>query len=359
MKRVSIIGIGKLGLCLALNLEKSGYHVIGIDKNKTYVNSLRDGSFDSSEPMVNEFLNGQKNITFSDNVIDALENDIIFIVVSTPSTDEWRYDHTNIDNVVEELLSMGAQSKRKDVVINCTTFPKYCESLHEKTKSKNIHISYNPEFIAQGSIIKDQLNAEHVLIGECDKYSGDLIEGVYRDFMEVEPIFNRMTPTEAEISKISVNCFLTTKISYANMIGDIAIRYGCDQNKILESIGSDRRIGNNYLKYGYGFGGPCFPRDNRALLRCAEDVNINATISRATDEMNELHLNYQLEEFVKNNPINQPVIFDYLTYKKDSVILEESQRLMFALELQKLGYEVIIKDQRSEVREELSKKYNV
>jgi nucleotide sugar dehydrogenase len=351
MKSVSIIGIGKLGLCLGLNLENSGYNVIGIDVNEEYINDLNNNNFQTSEPSVNRLLSTQKNIKFTTDIQEAFENDIVFIVVSTPSTHEWKYDHSNIDNVVNKLLELGVQKKRKDLIINCTTFPGYCEELHNRTKDYNVHVSYNPEFIAQGSIIKDQLYADHVLIGGSDEYASNLIEKVYMDFMVSEPIFNKLTPVEAEITKLSVNCFLTTKISYANMIGDITIRYGGDPNNVLDAIGSDHRIGNKYLGYGYGFGGPCFPRDNRALLKCAEEVGVNAVISKSTDEMNDLHLQYQIEEFVRNNPNKGDVVFDYVTYKKDSTILEESQRLKFALELQKLGYNVIVKEERDEIKD--------
>jgi len=138
------------------------------------------------------------------------------------------------------------------------------------------------------------------------------------------------------------------------MIGDIATRYNSNPNIILNAIGTDSRIGNKYLKPGFGFGGPCFPRDNRALAKCAEDVNVNAAISIATDKMNKLHLQYQIEDFVKNNPDKtKEVQMEYVTYKKESTLLEESQQLAFALELQKLGYSIKIKDQRMEVLKQL------
>jgi len=160
--------------------------------------------------------------------------------------------------------------------------------------------------------------------------------------------------TEAELTKLSVNCYLTTKISYANMIGDIAGRLGCNANKILTAIGTDSRIGNKYLKPGFGFGGPCFPRDNRALAKCGEELGIDAVISKATDEMNEKHLQYQIEDFVKNNPNKDQVVdIDYVTYKKESTILEESQQLKYAIKLKELGYKIQLLDNRLEVLNQL------
>lgn len=360
MNNISIIGVGKLGLCLGLNLERKGYNIIGVDVYEDYINSLNDKSFNSSEPYVNEYLKDSKNISFTTDLKKALDNDIIFVVVKTPSTPEWKYDHLQIDEIADKLISFGKQERRKDLIINCTTFPGYCQTLQDKLKDYNYYVSYNPEFIAQGTIIMDQVNCDSVLIGEADEYAGDLIQKIYNDMCEKPHIVNRMNLTESELTKLSVNCYLTTKISYANMIGDIANRLDCDANKILSAVGSDSRIGSKYLKPGFGFGGPCFPRDNRALAKCAHEVNIHAEISLATDRMNELHLQYQLEDFIKNNPDKSiPVDIEYVTYKKESTLIEESQQLKFASFLKGIGYNINIKDKREEVVNQLQALYGI
>jgi UDPglucose 6-dehydrogenase len=349
-KNISILGVGKLGLCLALNLEKKGYNVIGVDIFEDYIKSLSNKTFSTSEPYVNEYLYQSKNITFTTDLQQALHNDIIFVVVRTPSTFDWKYDHTDIEDIAEQLISFGKQPTRKDLIINCTTFPGYCDTLQEKLKEYNYYVSYNPEFIAQGTIIRDQIMCDNVLIGEADEYAGDLIKDIYCQMVESNPIYNRMNRTEAELTKLSVNCFLTTKISYANMVGDIANRLGCDAEKVLEAVGTDSRVGSKYIKPGFGFGGPCFPRDNRALAKCGEELGIDAVISKATDEMNEKHLQYQIEDFIKHNPNKEETVeLDFITYKKDSILIEESQQLKFALKLKELGYNIKILDQRKEV----------
>jgi len=353
---ISILGVGKLGLCLALNLEKKGFNIIGVDVSENYIQSLNNKTLVTSEPYVVEYLQQSKNIKFTTDLKLALENDIIFVVVRTPSTPDWKYDHTDIENIANQLINLGKQEKRKDLIINCTTFPGYCDTLQEKLKKYNYYISYNPEFIAQGAIIKDQINCDNVLIGEADQYAGDLIENIYKQMVESNPIYNRMTRTEAELTKLSVNCFLTTKISYANMVGDVANRLGCDANRVLGAVGTDSRIGSKYIKPGFGFGGPCFPRDNRALTKCGEEVGIDAIISKATDEMNEKHLQYQIEDFIKQNPNKEKIIeINFITYKKDSTLIEESQQLKFALKLKELGYNIKILDQREEVLNQIKK----
>ena len=359
-KNVSIIGIGKLGICFGLNLKKAGWEVIGIDNNQEYVNQLNLGTFKSDEEGVNDYLKNHPLDLYSTDIEKAIESDIIFIVVPTPSTADHKYDHSYIEKIKNQLISLGLQKSRKDLIINCTTFPGYCDQLQKELEELNYKVSYNPEFIAQGTIIRDQLYCDNVLIGEHDVEAGNKICEVYKTFVLSEPIYNRMSRTEAEIAKLSVNCFLTTKISFANMIGDIASKYDCSGKKILAAIGTDSRIGTKYLMPGFGYGGPCFPRDNRALARCAEDVGISAEISKATDRMNKLHLEYQIEDTIrKNNKQTDLIEIEYLTYKKESVSLEESQQLEYAKRLNELGYKLKINDKRQDVMDVVAKIFGI
>ena len=359
-KKVSIIGIGKLGICFGLNLKKAGWEVIGIDNNQEYVKQLNLGTFKSDEEGVNDYLQNYPLDLYSTDIEKAIESDIIFIVVPTPSTPDHKYDHSYIEKIKNQLISLGLQKSRKDLIINCTTFPGYCDQLQKELEELNYKVSYNPEFIAQGTIIRDQLYCDNVLIGEHDVEAGNKICEVYKTFVLSEPIYNRMSRTEAEITKLSVNCFLTTKISFANMIGDIASRYDCSGKKILAAIGTDSRIGTKYLMPGFGYGGPCFPRDNRALAKCAEDVGISAEISKATDRMNKLHLEYQIDDTIrKYNKQTDFIEIEYLTYKKESVSLEESQQLEYAKRLNELGYKLKINDKRQAVMDAVAKNFGI
>ena len=174
---------------------------------------------------------------------------------------------------------------------------------------------------------------------------------VFISIVQNEPRIHRMSRKEAEISKIALNCFLTTKIAYANMVGDIAKSAGCIPDLILNAVGSDSRIGNKNLKYGYGYGGPCFPRDNRAFASFAEDVNIDAVISKASDSANKLHLQYQVEEFMKNNDQSKQIVFSGLSYKTGTTIIEESQKLALAVELAGTGYRILIQDDQEVLKQ--------
>ena len=350
INNISVVGIGKLGLCFSLSLENSGFNVIGVDINENYIQQINNKSLISYEPQVNERLQKSKNFIATNDIDRALSHsDIVFAVVATPSLPNGRYDHTQVDNLVSTLIQKGVQLITKHLVINCTTMPTYCDSVQQKLEAYGWTVSYNPEFIAQGTVIKNQEYPDMVLIGQSNNQAGDLIEYIYKTMTKNEPKIHRMTRTEAELCKISLNCFLTTKIAYTNMIGDIAIAANCNAQTILNAIGEDTRVGKKLTTYGYGFGGPCFPRDNRALAIFADDIGVDAQISKATDTMNNLHLSYQVYNYLKSN--KNEFTTNTVTYKPESTLLEESQQLKYAIELVKKGIKVTIKERQIVVDE--------
>lgn len=353
METVGIIGIGKLGLCFALNLERNGYAVLGADVSDVYVKALNEKSFFSYEPQVNECLKASKNFKATISVAEVLGSNAqtIFIMVATPSLADGSYDHSQIERVTDEIITAGKTETRKHLVIGCTTMPGYCDTLAEKMERYNYSVSYNPEFIAQGSIIHNQQNPSQILIGESDTDTGNAIEKILKSIAVTKPMVCRMDRLSAEIAKLATNCFLTTKISFANSIGDLANRSGADAEKVLHAIGSDARIGNQFLQYGFGFGGPCFPRDNRALKKFAENINADLPISDATDKVNQQHLEFQFENMMKENDAGEKIIFEGVAYKEGTVYIDESQKLLLALKLAKAGRQVEIRDSKKVIHE--------
>ncbi|OWY19291.1 UDP-glucose/GDP-mannose dehydrogenase family protein [Sphingobacteriales bacterium UPWRP_1] len=346
MQTIGILGIGKLGICFALNLEQAGYRVIGVDVNPQYVEQVNQKKLVSYEPGVMEYLQTSRNFIASTQITDVLQSpaELIFIVVATPSTPDGGYDHYQVERIVVQLIQQGKQPQTRHLVIMCTTMPGYCDTVAQRLQPFNYTVSYNPEFIAQGSIIHDQLYPDQVLIGEDNADAGQKIAGVYQKMCMNTPVYCHMSRMSAEICKLATNCFLTTKISFANSIGDLALKAGAEPDKILAAIGSDSRIGSKYLKYGFGYGGPCFPRDNRALGKFADEQGYEMLISKATDEVNKRHLQFQTQAWLQQYPEAEQIVFDHVTYKKGSVILEESQQLALAVQLAKAGRKVLVKD---------------
>lgn len=345
-QHIAVIGIGKLGLCFALNLERCGYSVTGLDSDPRTVQAVNDRALQSHEPQVEDMVARAVNLSATTDWTQLLSEDIelFFVVVATPSLPEGGYDHSQVDSVLDQFALRGPSSRPRHIVVMCTTMPGYCDSAADRMAPLGYSVSYNPEFIAQGSIIRDQQQPDQVLIGEASPEAGDAIEGVYRRMCASNPTYCRMSRISAEIAKIATNCFLTTKISFANSIGDLAVKVGAEPHKILAAIGADRRIGPLYLRYGFGYGGPCFPRDNRALAEYGRLSGMEVLLSQATDEVNRRHLDFQFAQYCAAHGPEETIVFDTVTYKPGTTILEESQQLALALKLTAAGRRVRVVD---------------
>ena len=348
--KIGLIGAGRLGLCLALLMEKAGYDVIASDVREDYVKGLNMRLVNTTEPYVQEQLLNANHIHFTTDNLEVIEkSDIIFTLVLTPSLEDGSYDVSNVDDVVSDILKYGWDKdlSNKSLVIGCTTNPSDCDFFQDRLKETGISVFYNPEFIAQGSIIKDLQNADMVLLGGDGKHKGNLVN-IYKkiQYGYKEPSIHLMSTKAAEITKIAVNCFLTTKISYANMIGQVLAQSNLydEIETVLSSIGSDSRIGHKYMNFGFGFGGPCFPRDNRAFASYAQKVGVEHNIGTTTDNFNKAHLLFLKDYFIDDNSDNLPFCFDYIAYKPGTDILTESQQYQLCLELLDLGYKVYVSD---------------
>jgi nucleotide sugar dehydrogenase len=348
--KIGLIGAGRLGLCLALLMDKAGYSIIASDVREDYIDDLHQGKVTTTEPLVGQYLESARRIEFTtDNLRVIEESDIIFTLVLTPSLENGSYDVSNVDDVVSDILKYGWDKdlSNKSLVIGCTTNPGDCDFFQDRLKETGISVFYNPEFIAQGSIIKDLQNADMVLLGGDGKHKGNLVN-IYKkiQYGYKEPSIHLMSTKAAEITKIAVNCFLTTKISYANMIGQVLAQSNLydEIETVLSSIGSDSRIGHKYMNFGFGFGGPCFPRDNRAFASYAQKVGVEHNIGTTTDNFNKAHLLFLKDYFVDDNSDNLPFCFDYIAYKPGTDILTESQQYQLCLELLDLGYKVYVSD---------------
>jgi UDPglucose 6-dehydrogenase len=341
---VGVIGVGKLGLCLALILEKAGYKVHGYDNNASYGELLRNKMLTSIEPGLTEMLASAKNFVVDDDLSTISKLSTVFCVVATPSLPDGSYDHSAVDAVVTSLQDIHARdgpTGEKLFVVSCTVMPGYSETVSKRLAPFGYHVCYNPEFIAQGDIIHGMSAPDMVLIGGSDK-GCELLSAHYKKFLVNDPPIHAMSCVEAEITKISLNCFLTTKIAFANAIGDIVVRAGGTPSKVLNAIGSDTRVGKKFLRWGHGFGGPCLPRDNRALCAFADTLDFKHSIGITTDNSNKLHVHNLADFVVAKNTGNLPFYFDSVVYKKGTAILEESQQLLLALELVKRGAPVVV-----------------
>ena len=362
-KNITVIGIGKLGLGFALLLEKSGYNVLGVDIFPEYVTKINDKSIRFSEPGYNELLDASQHLVATTDLNAGLEHsDIIFMIVQTPNGGGKRfYDHTILSNLLEKINR--TKPSNKHFIVGCTVMPEYIETIGKTILSDAVDctLSYNPEFVAQGDIVHGFENPDIILLGTHSTILSEKIKEIYDSMTKSAPKYCIMTPTEAEIVKISLNGFITTKISFANMISDLCDTMKVDKNRVLNAVGSDSRIGTKYFRPGYSFGGPCFPRDTRALEQLMNQHGILSNVLAATTEYNEEHIHFQakqlLEEHHKTN--DYYIIMENVCYKENSKIpiIEESAKLKIAeLLVKKYNQEVVIQDVES-ILNEVKKEY--
>ena len=335
--KFSVIGIGKLGLCFALYLESLGHEVVGIDISQEYVDKLNSKTLKSSEPSLEEYLTNAKNFSATTELSAIEGSDLVFILVQTPVSDESDnfYDHGILEKVIKDVNNLG----KYDIVVNSTVIPGFYNKWAERLKGT---LSYNPAFVSQGNVFKDYttggkfgvtiLGTEHI--------------DVYEKVKDLYPTkVHRMSPPSAEIFKICNNTFRVMKIAYTNYVRDLATRVrGACPIEISEAMKADSSIGPVCTTPGYGYGGPCYPRDTKAVMQFAKNVNMESFLPDAIDMDNQRHHKHLLEEIIMSGRGTHT--FENVTYRPDMSVpmIDNSPKLKLAEDLVKMGHNVVIKD---------------
>lgn len=353
---ISVIGLGKLGLCTASCFAEKGHRVVGVDNNAGHIAELQAGKCPISESGLTELLDSAKaNMVFTTDCARAIqETDVTLVIVPTPSNPDGAFSNAYLEAVLNEL---GPALKEKDafhiVDIVSTVMPGTCdtvfrpllEGLSGKTCGKDFGLVYNPEFIALGSVIRDFLHPDMVLIGASDVYSGNTVRDLYGSMVQSSPQYAVMNLINAEIAKLSLNCFVTMKISFANELAALcASTPGADVDTVTTALGSDSRIGPKYLKGGLGFGGPCFPRDNRAMQHYAETKDLTLRLSPAVTRVNGDVIDRLFATITGLVAQPGPVALLGLAYKPGTHIVEESPAVILAHRLAEAGYALRLHD---------------
>jgi len=356
IQRVSVCGLGKLGACIAATLAERGFEVIGVDIDPEKVRKVNDGVPPVDEPLLAETMAaGRERLKATLDHRAAVDTDASFFIPPSPSLPDGSFSNEYLLRAMQPVAAALRERGKKGhlFVCNSTTTPGAINTvlvpmLERELKGvcgRDFGVCYNPEFIALGDVIRGLLEPDLVLIGESDPESGAFLEQLYKKYNRNSPRIARMSIASAELTKISVNSYITMKISFTNQLRMIASRIqGTDIHAILDAIGSDSRIGPKYLRAGLSFGGPCFPRDNRLLAFAARQAGLEAPLAEATDRVNEqtnLDLLETVKQMVKPGEI---VAVLGLSYKPDTYITEESAGLFLAQHLKRHGYGVLVHD---------------
>ncbi len=295
--RISIIGLGYVGLTTAVCFASRGLPVSGFDVDIKKTEKIGQGIVHFHEPRVAELLKDSLGREFKISRDMSELGDIIFIAVGTPGKENGSIDLSYLKSATEMLgNALKSQEGYRLVVVKSTVVPETTENAVEpileassgKKVGHELGLAMNPEFLREGSAVRDMFEPDRLVIGEYDKRSGDTLEELYRAYYrEKMPPLLRTNLVNAEFIKYASNAFLATKISFANSIANIAQRVpGADISVIAKGMGLDARIGERFLNAGLGFGGSCFPKDVKALVAYSERIGYDPLLLSDTEEIN-------------------------------------------------------------------------
>jgi UDPglucose 6-dehydrogenase len=356
VKSISVCGLGKLGSCIAATFAERGFEVVGVDIDPEKVSKINQGLPPVEEPLLAETISaGRSRLRATTDPKEIAKTDVTFFIPPSPSLPDGSFSNEFLLRAMQSVAKIIREAGKKGHIFVCssTTTPGAGDAvlipmLEKETGwvcGRDFGFCYNPEFIALGNVVRGLLEPDMVLIGESDPASGATLEEIYRNYTRNKPRIARMSVISAELTKISVNSFVTMKISFTNQLRLIAERFPkADIHAVLDAIGSDSRINHKYLRAGSSFGGPCFPRDNRLLAFAAKEVGVRAPLAEATDVINEMAKEDLLEQVKSRIEKTDTVAILGMAYKPDTYITEESAGLFLAQGLKRHGYRVLVHD---------------
>ncbi len=297
--RVTILGVGYVGLTTCAMLAELGHEVIGFDIDEKKIENLNKGIIPIYEPQLDELIHknvAAKRLRFSTDMNDAIrKGEIIFICVGTPPRENGEADLSYVENVARSIAEHMDSYK---IIVEKSTVPvetgeKVAETIkmyHQK--GVGFDVVSNPEFLREGSAVYDTFHPDRIVIGTSSEKAAAVMKKLY------EPLKAPILVTDirsAEIIKHASNSFLATKISFINAIANICELSGADVMKVAEGMGLDHRIGKQFLNAGIGYGGSCFPKDVSAFIKISEKYGYNFKMLKAVEEINE----FQKLNFIK------------------------------------------------------------
>jgi len=342
--KIGIIGLGKVGLPFALLCQESGFSVVVSDKDEDLISNLGQNICLTKEPSVQKMLFEQQGILVWEPIEIIKNCDIIFTFEETT-----QFLEGNIDtSVIFETANLFFTASQLDIpiyekrfVIGSTTNIGDVEQIQKKLEMFNVQVAYHPFIYEHGSIVHDLKNLDTILVGTSHQQIFDDIISIHQKIQNKTINAFFMDIKSTELVKLSISSFVSMKNSFANIIGDLMIKLGSEKdiNLVLNSIGSDTRIGTNGLKYNFGFGGQILNRDNEAFNYFLKKTIENIDLIPKIDEYNELHLDFIKQKYIALNPEKSlPFVMNGIGYNKNSDILENSPKYELCIDLLNEGY---------------------
>jgi UDPglucose 6-dehydrogenase len=294
MHKIAVIGTGYVGLVGGAGLADFGNEVVCVDRIAEKISELESGHIPFYEPGLSEVVERnvrEGRLTFTTDIGAAIrQNAVVFIAVGTPEGDGGAVDLSQVDGVAREI---GAHMDGRRVIVQKSTVPvgtaRRIRRIIDESQGEphDFDVVSNPEFLREGSAVEDFMRPDRVVVGADTEHALEVMRSIYAPLYLIRTPIVETTPETAELIKYASNAFLATKISFINEIANLSERVGADVQTVAYAMGLDRRIGPKFLHAGAGFGGSCFPKDTKALVRIAGDAGAEARIVSAAVAVNE------------------------------------------------------------------------
>jgi len=364
--RIGIIGAGYVGLSAAVVFAEKGHDIVCIDIDKNKIEKINNKEPPFFENNLEDLLKKHvgKTLKASTNYSDLKDSEIIFICVGTPSLEDGSINLKFIESASEKLVDIIKESNDyKLITIKSTVLPTTTEKIiipilerSGKKAGKDFGVCVNPEFLKQGTAIKDFFYQDRIVIGAIDKKSGDMLEEFYKkDFSS--PIVRTDLRT-AEMIKYASNIFLAAKISFINEIGNVCKKLDIDVYKVVEGMKYDPRIGDKFFNAGLGFGGSCLPKDTKAFVKFAKSIGYTPRLLESIVHINEKQPERMVEIIKKRagDLKNRRIAVLGLSFKGETDDIRETRSIPLITKLVNEGASVIVFDPKARIPEELNGK---
>ena len=340
--RIAVIGTGYVGLTTGACLAHLGHTVVCADIDADKIGKLRDGIIPIVELGLAELVSEgmvSGRLSFVVGSVEAAKNcDIAFLCVPTPQGEDGSADLSYVQRAAEEI---SAVLPFEAIVVNKSTVPVGSTKVVERAlKRPDVKVVSNPEFLREGSAVQDFLKPDRVVVGSDDQAAAMKVASLY-DGLSTRVVIT--DPASAETIKYAANAFLATKLSFINAIAAICEGVGADINDVVVGIGSDKRIGENFLRPGPGWGGSCFPKDSRALIKIAEDADYSFDLLKGVITVNDQQLDRVADKIrlATGGDLSGKVVAVWgLTFKAGTDDLRDSPAIAIIERLMKLGARV-------------------
>jgi UDPglucose 6-dehydrogenase len=303
--KISVIGTGYVGLVVGTCFAESGNDVICVDKDERKLKMLKKGESPIYEPGLTDLLKkniADKRIVFTDDLEKAVTStDIIFLALPTPQSEDGSAD---LQHVLAVAKQIGKMMNGYKVVVNKSTVPvgtadRVREAIAAGT-SLDFDVVSNPEFLKEGAAVNDFMKPDRIVVGTRSKRALEMMQDLYSPFIRTGNPLIVMDERSSELSKYAANSFLATKISFMNEIANLCERVGADVDAVRKGMGTDARIGQQFLFAGIGYGGSCFPKDVAALLKTSSDYEYTLEILDAVERVNKRQKSVIVEKLKKH-----------------------------------------------------------